>query len=148
MCDLFLLKLKSQSFLEAYRISGIRLISTLSALIVDMHAVHRNKYTIWCVTHKKALYTICGQRRSRSPCAFQLSDLSILRSSTYTRVSVDSASEQSRPWSASADLACIVRKLQKGSFRALRIIENKRLKKHIFNMRVYTVYHSYNSIWM
>ena len=72
----------------------------------------RNTYTMRCATLEKCPYTICGQRRFRSACAFVQSDLSNLCSLTYTIVSIDSVSGQWRPWSACAlaqadlDLRC------------------------------------------
>ena len=67
------------------------------------HISFRYIHTIWCAAHVKGPYTICEQRRSRSACAFVQSDYSILCSSTYTTVSIDSVSGQWRPWSACAN---------------------------------------------
>ena len=77
-------------------------------------------------TRKKGPDAICGQGRSRSMCAFLQSDLSILCLSTYTVVSIDSVSGQRSPEQPAQMRrlirTCVVRKLNKGHFRALRII--------------------------
>ena len=53
--------------------------------------------TTWCTTHEKGPYTICG-----SICASMQSELSVLYSSTYTTVAIDTVSRQWRPRSACA----------------------------------------------
>ena len=79
--------------------------------------------SVWCATHEKGPYTICGQRKSISVIATVQSDLSILYPSTYTTVPMDSVSGQRRPWSVCAyaqadlDLRCL-----QIAFRSLRSI--------------------------
>ena len=55
--------------------------------------------TLWCATWNKGPYVICAQRWSRSGCASEQSDLSILCLSTYTTVAINSVSGQ-RSWPA------------------------------------------------
>ena len=42
-----------------------------------MYAANIDIYNIWCTTHEKGPYVICGQRRPRSACAYAQTDLGL-----------------------------------------------------------------------
>ena len=69
----------------------------------DAHNLYMVRtFCTWCAMHEMGQYSIWGQSRPRSECAFVHSDLNIVCSSTYTTVSIDSVSRQWRPWSGCA----------------------------------------------
>ena len=105
---------------EISKICGYPLLSvTMTIYHIYSYKCPCSNACAWFSTHKKGPNAICKQHRSRSACASMQSDLSILCSSTYTTVSIDSVSGQ---WTCRLIRDCVVHKLHTGPFPALHII--------------------------